>query len=124
MEKPNQKKYSFFSSLYWKIAAVFLFALIIISLVYLYIAAFTAEMYFQEASQRLNEEVAKHIAEENQFFVNGKANENTLKKIFHDIMVINPSIEVYLLDTNGKILSYFAPNKEVKLKTVPLEPIN
>jgi signal transduction histidine kinase len=124
MEKPNQKKYSFFSSLYWKIAAVFLFALIIISLVYLYIAAFTAEMYFQEASQRLNEEVAKHIAEENQFFVNGKANESTLKKIFHDIMVINPSIEVYLLDTNGKILSYFAPNKEVKLKTVPLEPIN
>lgn len=124
MEKPNRKKYSFFSSLYWKIAAVFLFALIIISLVYLYIAAFTAEMYFQEASQRLNEEVAKHIAEENQFFVNGEANENTLKKIFHDIMVINPSIEVYLLDTNGKILSYFAPNKEVKLKTVPLEPIN
>jgi signal transduction histidine kinase len=124
MEKSKQKKYGFFSSLYWKIAAVFLFALIIISVVYIYIAAFTAEMYFQEASQRLNEEVAKHIAEENQFFVNGKANEDALKKIFHDIMVINPSIEVYLLDTNGKILSYFAPNKEVKLKSVPLEPIN
>jgi signal transduction histidine kinase len=124
MEKSEQKKYGFFSSLYWKIATVFLFALIIISVVYIYIAAFTAEMYFQEASQRLNEEVAKHIAEENQFFVNGKANEDALKKIFHDIMVINPSIEVYLLDTNGKILSYFAPNKEVKLKSVPLEPIN
>jgi signal transduction histidine kinase len=123
MEKSKQKKYGFFSSLYWKIAAVFLFALIIISVVYIYIAAFTAEMYFQEASQRLNEEVAKHIAEENQFFVKGKTNEDALKKIFHDIMVINPSIEVYLLDTNGKILSYFAPNKEVKLKSVPLEPI-
>lgn len=124
MEKSKQKKYGFFSSLYWKIAAVFLFALIIVSIVYLYIAAFTAEMYFQEASQRLNEEVALHIAEENQFFVNGEANQETLKKIFHDIMVINPSIEVYLLNNDGKILSYFAPNKEVKLDYVPLEPIN
>lgn len=123
MNKILHKKFHFFSSLYWKIAAVFLFALIIISLVYLYIATFTAEMYFQEASQRLNEEVAKHIAEENQFFVNGQANEDALKKTFHDIMVINPSIEVYLLNTEGKILSYFAPNKEVKLKYVPLAPI-
>ena len=123
MEISNKKKYGFFSSLYWKIAAVFLFALIIISVVYLYIAAFTAEMYYQEASQRLNEEVAQHIAQENQFFVNGKANEKVLKKIFHDIMIINPSIEVYLLNTDGKILAYFAPNKKIKLEYVPLEPI-
>jgi signal transduction histidine kinase len=124
MENPKRKRYGFFSSLYWKIAVVFLFALIIISIVYLYIAAFTAEMYFQEASQRLNEEVAQHIAAENQFFINGEANQEALKKIFHDIMVINPSIEVYLLNTEGKILTYFAPNKEVKLDYVPLEPIN
>ena len=123
MNKVKEKKYGFFSSLYWKIAAVFLFALIIISVAYLYIAAFTAEMYYQEASQRLNEEVAQHIAQENQFFVNGKANEEALKKIFHDIMIINPSIEVYLLNTDGKILAYFAPNKEIKLEYVPLEPI-
>ena len=119
----KSKKYGFFSSLYWKIAVIFLFALIIISIVYLYIAAFTAEMYYQEASQRLNAEVAQHIADEHQFFVNGKANQEALKKIFHDIMIINPSIEIYLLDTDGKILSYFAPNKEVKLERVPLEPI-
>jgi len=123
MDDHQFKKPKLFSSLYWKIAAVFLFALLIISLVYLYIAAFTAEMYFQEASQRLNEEVAQHIAEENQFFVNGKANQEALKNIFHDIMVINPSIEVYLLNTEGKILSYFAPNKKVTLEYVPLEPI-
>ncbi len=124
LEKSNQKKYGFFSSLYWKIAAVFLFALIIISIVYLYIAAFTAEMYFQEASQRLNEKVAQHIADENQCFINGEANQEVLKKVFHDVMVINPSIEVYLLNSEGKILTYFAPNKEVKLDYVPLEPIN
>lgn len=124
MRKSNQKKYGFFSSLYWKIAVVFLIALIIISIVYIYIAAFTAEMYYQEASQRLNAEVAQHIADENQFFVDGNTNQEALKKIFHDIMVINPSIEVYLLDNQGKILSYFAPDKEIKLESIPLEPIH
>ena len=80
-------------------------------------------MYYQEASQRLNQELAQHIAAENQFFIDGKTNQEVLKDIFHDIMVINPNIEVYLLDTEGKILSYFAPNKEIKLDHVHLEPI-
>ena len=123
MGNSKRKKYSFFSSLYWKIAVVFLIALIIISVVYIYIAAFTAEMYYQEASQRLNQELAQHIAAENQFFIDGETNQEVLKDIFHNIMVINPNIEVYLLDTGGKILSYFAPNKEVKLDSIPLEPI-
>lgn len=80
-------------------------------------------MYYQEASQRLNQELAQHIAEEHEFFINGKTNQEVLKDIFHNIMVINPNIEVYLLDTEGKILSYFAPNKEIVLDHVPLEPI-
>ena len=124
MKKAKQNNLGFFSSLYWKISLIFLIALIIISIVYLYIATFTAEMYYQEASQRLNADVAKHIAEDNQCFVNGKANKAALENIFHNIMVINPSIEVYLLDTSGTILSYYAPNAKIKLKSVPLEPIN
>ena len=80
-------------------------------------------MYFQEASQKLNAEIAPHIANENQCFIDGKANEDVLKNVFHDIMIINPSIEVYLLDEKGKILTYFAPNKTIKVKQVPLEPV-
>ena len=68
-------------------------------------------MYFQEASQKLNAEVAPHIAGENKCFINGEVNEEILKEVFHSVMVINPSIEVYLLDTGGKILTYFAPDK-------------
>ena len=38
-------------------------------------------------------------------------------------MVINPSLEVYLLDTEGKILTYFAPEKKIIMESVDLEPI-
>jgi signal transduction histidine kinase len=38
-------------------------------------------------------------------------------------MVTNPSIEVYLLDTEGNIITYVAPYKKVKLDKVNLEPV-
>ncbi len=114
---------SFFNSLFWRIGATFLVTLLILSAVYLYISVYTAEMYFQEASQKLNAEIAPHIAGDNRCFINGEVNEEILKEVFHNVMIINPSIEVYLLDTEGKILTYFAPNKVIKLEYVPLEPI-
>ena len=43
--------------------------------------------------------------------------------IMHSMMVLNPSIEVYLLDNQGNILNYVAPYKKVKLESVNLNPI-
>lgn len=123
MSEHNKNKKKFLTSIFWKISGIFLLTLLVLSIIYLYISVYTAEMYFQEAGQKLNAEVAPHIADENQCFVNGEANEEALKEVFHDVMVINPSIEVYLLNTEGKILTYFAPYKVIKLDYVPLEPI-
>ncbi len=114
---------NFFSSLFWKISAVFLLILIVISAVYIYISVNTAEMYFQETRQKLDIKVASHIAADNKFFSGDSLNVDALKNVFHNVMVINPSIEVYLLNTSGKILAYDAPTGSVKLKEVPLEPI-
>jgi signal transduction histidine kinase len=81
-------------------------------------------MYFQETNQKLSAEIAPQIAAENQCFVNGRANTEILKEVFNNVMIINPSLEVYLLDTKGKILTYYAPNKKVRLDYVSLDPIN
>ncbi len=113
----------FFDSLFWKISFVFLFILVIISSVYMYISVTTAEMYFQETRQRLDTEIAAHIASDNDCFIGDSVNTDVLKNVFHNVMVINPSIEVYLLNTEGKILTYFAPYHEITLEYVPLDPI-
>jgi signal transduction histidine kinase len=120
----KNKKINFFKSLKWKITALFLLLLFLLSVIYLYISVSTAEKYFQETSQKLNIELAKHIADETQCFIDGNVNQEVLKNVFHNVMVINPSIEVYLLDTTGTILTYFALDKKIKLKQIPLEPIN
>jgi two-component system OmpR family sensor kinase len=119
-----KKRKRFFNSLYWKIGITFLAILLFLSVVYLYISMFTAEMYFQEANQRLNAAIAPHIASENDAFIDGKANEEVLKNVFHDVMIINPSIEVYLLDTEGKILTFYAPDKKIKLYHIPHKYLN
>jgi signal transduction histidine kinase len=80
-------------------------------------------MYFQEASQRLNAEIAPHIAAENQCFIDGKPNEEVLRSVFNDVMIINPSIEVYLLDTDGKIIIFYPDDNALKLDYIDLEPV-
>lgn len=114
----------FFRSLYWKLSAVFLLLLTLVGNAYIYLTLFSSEMYFAETSQRLNASLAEHIVNEIQPFVDGKPNIPAMDGIFHNVMVVNPSVEVYLLDEQGKILTFDAPKEKVKLSQVSLTPIN
>ncbi|MBL1278321.1 MAG: hypothetical protein COB30_019785 [Ectothiorhodospiraceae bacterium] len=50
-------------------------------------------------------------------------NQKALQSLFHWLMVINPSIELYLLNAKGEILAFSAPDGHVKKQTVSLTPI-
>ncbi len=111
------------NKLFWKISLVFLLIIIGIGSIYIYLAAFTSRTYFEEANQRLNSMIAEHTVKEVTPLVNGKVDTNAIQEIMHSMMVINPSVEVYLLDTEGNIITYVAPYKEVKLEKVSVDPI-
>ncbi|MCI4669855.1 MAG: HAMP domain-containing histidine kinase [Bacteroidia bacterium] len=111
------------NNLYWRISGVFLLMILLIGLVYVFITAFTAQRYYAETTQRLNADVADHLLVEVKPFVNGKVNEESLGTIMHSMMAVNPSIEVYLLDPDGKILSFVVLEKKVKLQYVSISPI-
>ncbi len=116
-------KNGIFSSLYWRISAVFLLILIVLSAIFIYISVDSATEYSQEVNQKLNGDIAAHIEKEVGPFLDGEISEDKVNDIMHAMMAINPSIEVYLLDTKGTILTYVAPYKKVKLKSVNLTPI-
>ena len=112
-----------FNTLYKKLALL-LFAIIIGIGVLLYLMlGYTSDMYQQEVSQKLNTDIAKHIVAEESLLHAGVINQDALKQVFHMLMVINPSIEVYLLDPDGKILSYSAPDDKIKRQHIDLQPI-
>ena len=111
------------NKLFWKISIVFLVILVAIASVFIYITAFTSRTYFEEANQKLNGGIAQQTVNVVKPLVNGEVDTMAIQDIMHSMMVINPSVEVYLLDTTGNIITYLAPDKKVKLERVSLEPV-
>lgn len=113
-----------FSKLYWQISAIFLIVLIVFTSIAMYVSVQSARSYSIEVNQKLNRELASNTVDViKPFLDNGVINQAAVEDLVHSMMVINPSIEIYLLDKNGLILSYVAPSKVVKLKEISLEPI-
>ena len=116
-------KNKIFNSLYWKISIVFFVLLTIVGLMYIYITIDYSNKYIDEVNQRLNHNTAKNIVEHSTPFYNGKVIQPALEEMFHHVMAINPSLEVYLLDTTGKIIAWFPPGKKISLEIVNMEPV-
>jgi len=116
-------KQSISGNLFIKLSAIFLLILLSIGVMYFYISLNMTELHFQEKNQRLNAGIANGIKSELKPFLDGKLNEEATDNIMHYMMGVNPSIEVYILSPEGKILNYVAPYKKVKLTEVNLIPV-
>ncbi len=71
----------------------------------------------------MNSTLAKNIVAEQPLIQNKKVNRKALDGLFHNLMVINPSIELYLLDPQGEVLAYSAPEGKVKRQRVEVQAI-
>lgn len=91
--------------------------------VYIYITVTFSGQYFDQVNQRLNHDTAYNIVKNSTPFYNGEVIKPAWEELFHSVMVINPSLEVYLLDPQGNILAWYPPEKEISLKRINLEPI-
>ncbi|MEJ2729626.1 MAG: ATP-binding protein [Deltaproteobacteria bacterium] len=110
-------------SLYTKLAIVLLALFCLLGVTILIVTQFASDMYQQEVVQKLNKDLAKQIVAQKMLMEDNRINEKGLKDVFHMLMVVNPSIEIYLLDPAGKILAFSAPAGKVKLDRVDLAPI-
>jgi signal transduction histidine kinase len=112
-----------FNTLYIKLSAtqVLLFLLIGVALVLL--TRYSSDRYYQEVTQRLNSPIAKHVAEEGPLIEHGKANADALQALAHQAMIINPSVEVYLLDPVGRILTHDLGDNALRRHHIDLQPI-
>jgi signal transduction histidine kinase len=114
---------SWFSALYWQLSLTFLVLLILLAGTYGYVTVTSARQYFEAAQQRLNGQVAGRIVEYMSPFVEEGVDGARIERIFFNAMVINPSIEVYLLDTAGRITNFYGPAGVLKRQRVALSPV-
>ncbi len=110
-------------SLYIKLVLVLFLLFMLIGGVFLGVALYSAPMYQQEVSQQLNHDLAMYIVNEHVLIEDGQLQQDNLAELFHDVMIINPSLELYLLDPDGQVMAHSLPPDRVRRKQVSLQPI-
>lgn len=111
------------NTLYGKLALALAALLGAIGLSYGLISHALTQRYLQEAQQSFNRDLARNLVADQRLIAEGKLDPKALKATFERYMTINPSIEIYWLDTTGAILAYSAEPAAVKRDRVALEPI-
>ncbi|UCF98235.1 MAG: HAMP domain-containing histidine kinase [Spirochaetaceae bacterium] len=115
---------SFFSRFSVKVSSLFLVLLLLMGSAQVIVTMRITERRQIEVDQLVNWNLAQDMAAEIEPVLAADGNMDGIGEVIHYMMVLNPAIEIYLLDGEGTILGFFAePGKEVKARTVDLEPV-
>jgi two-component system OmpR family sensor kinase len=110
-------------SLYAKLAIILTLLFGLVALLFVLLLSRTTELYQQEVAQKLNATLAGNLVAERQLFRDGGIDQEALEQLFHNLMVINPRVELYLLDAEGRILAFSAPPGKVQREIVDMVPV-
>lgn len=112
-----------FKTLYAKLATVLALLLITLGIAYALFSLYAGQLFLQEVNQRLNRDLARQLLVQQNMGDGEQLHAEEIQQLFSHYMHINPAIEIYLLDTEGKILAFEAPQMKIKRDHVSLEPI-
>ena len=98
--------------------------LVLVGILFFFAGLVSIRSFMAEVHQKMNRDLAEHLVADSLPMEGGEILEEELEHIFHVLMVINPSIEVYLLNPTGEILAYSAPKGIVVRERVALGPVH
>ncbi len=110
--------------LYRRLALVLLSMFIILGAILFWLYETSNEALQQETSQKLHLHLAEYLVQDIALFNAEKLDHNSVKEAFSKIMMIDPATELYVIDPNGNVLAYDAPEEKIKYRTISLAPID
>lgn len=110
-------------SVYAKFSLVLVSLVAVLGALVISVVFYSTDQYQQEINQKINRDLASHIVQEKPLIRDQLVDQDALKNVFHMMMVINPSIELYLLDRHGNIRAFSADPGKIKRTQVNLEPL-
>ena len=111
------------SNLCARLALAFVALFFILGFAFLALTNWSNNRYYQEITQNMNKSLAMYIVQREPLIHNGIVNETAMKELAGLVMIVNPIVEVYLLDNNGKILSFAVPKETVIRSHIAIGPI-
>jgi signal transduction histidine kinase len=122
----------FLSRFYVKLSLAVLALLLVLAFLQATISLRIFRQRQTEVDQRVNRDLAPDMAGEVEPYLRTQVaegdplggNRKAVGEVIHYMMVLNPSIEIYILDGEGEILAFFAePGRELRQQRVDLEPV-
>ncbi|WP_075183326.1 ATP-binding protein [Pantoea sp. 1.19] len=110
-------------SLSHKLALSFTLLMVIGCAVSVWLQMHTSKNYSRATIQQLSVGLASHIAGAIPLMRSQGLDQQALKALFDQTMTVNPSVEVYLLDNQGRIVADAAPPGRIKRHQVSLAPL-
>ena len=112
-----------FQKIYGRLAVVLFFSFLFVKVFAIWLFVHSSRIYQQEISQIMHKQLAHHVATHYLLFENGKPNLQAAKDTFHDLMILGPNFEFYVLDKTGKIIAYSTDPNNIKRDSVDLAPV-
>ncbi|MGE8248392.1 MAG: histidine kinase dimerization/phospho-acceptor domain-containing protein, partial [Stenotrophomonas bentonitica] len=106
-----------------RLSAVFFALLLLCCGALVWIQMRSTTVHEQETVQRLSRGLAEHIARSGELMDGRGMRNGEVRALFGKLMAVNPSVEVYLLDDQGRILGHDAPDGHLKRSRVDLAPV-
>ncbi|BAP40955.1 HAMP domain-containing histidine kinase [Pseudomonas sp. LJDD11] len=110
-------------SLTRRLALVFAVLLLVCSGTSIWLQVRSSRMHELEVVQGLSRDLARHIASDTQLMDANGLMPGAVRELFSQLMLVNPSVEVYLLDIDGRIIGDAAPRDRLLRDQVDLAPI-
>jgi len=112
-----------FKSLYSRLALVLLGVFLAMAILLFWLFEQASMATQNEASQRLHLELAENIVKDLGITSEGEFDTAMIKNVFHKMMILGPTIELYVIDKEGNLVTYDAPEEKIKLRTINLKPV-
>lgn len=111
------------NSLLAKLSLALLLIVLVMGTGFVFIDRVYSRAYYEELSQKLNAPIAMYVTDQRQLITNGVPDLDSLHELASHAMVINPTAEIYLLDTAGRVLGHNLPEDSVVMSRVDLTPV-
>jgi len=110
-------------TLFAKLSLALLGIVVLTGSAFFLVERYSTQNYYEEITQRLNSSIAMYVTGERQLIENDVVNDEALTLLAQQAMIINPTVEIYLLDKQGKILGHALPPESVQTDQVDLGPV-
>lgn len=116
----------FHRRLHVRIGAAVLAVMVLMALCLLLFSRFQQQRVNLEVTQRLNLGLARYVIDHQPrplLTAAGEPERGLLMKMAMDVMMTNPAVEVYVLDTHGTIVGHALDGANVRMTAVDLRPV-